>query len=100
MNDLISIIEKKINISVPKTKIPYSFGIIVGYFFDFINLFLNKKTIISSVRIKKFCATTQFCSKEVRKVFEPPYSLYEGLNNTLENEFIKEKDDDIIFFTE
>lgn len=62
----------------------------------------RKKLSVSSVRIKKFCATTQFDAKAVRDAgFQPPYTLAEGLHNTLHYEFIdKDKDHDDIYVTE
>jgi hypothetical protein len=34
------------------------------------------------------------------KSFNPPYSLKEGLEKTLEHEFINPKKDDILFYSE
>ena len=52
------------------------------------------------MRVKKFCATTQFNANKVHSVFKAPYTLEEGLNNTLEHEFIDPQKDDILFFSE
>ncbi len=100
MKELVSLIEKKMNLSMPKFKIPFWLGMLVGYFYDFANFFLNKKSVISSVRVKKFCATTQFNAEKVNTVFKPPYTLLDGLNITLEQEFIVQKNDDIVFYSE
>ena len=100
MKELVSFIEKKMNLSMPKFKIPFWFGMLVGYLYDFANFFLNKKSVISSVRVKKFCATTQFNAEKVNTIFEPPYSLLDGLNITIEQEFIVKKNDDIVFYSE
>lgn len=100
MTELVSEIENKMNISVPKTKIPYWLGIIVGFGFDFISLITGKKFSISSVRVKKFCATTQFNASKVHSSFKAPYTLKEGLNFTLEHEFINPKEDEILFYSE
>ena len=101
MTDLVSVIENKMNISISKLKIPYWIGMIAGYGFDLIALILRKKLIVSSVRIKKFCATTQFDASNAHSVFSPPFTLKEGLDKTLEYDFIKSKDnDDVVFFSE
>ena len=100
MLELVSLIETKMNISIPKLKIPYFFGMLAGYGFDLVSLVFNKKFPVSSVRIKKFCATTQFDSSKVHKTFKKPYTLEEGLNMTLEHEFINTKEDDILFYSE
>jgi hypothetical protein len=88
------------NISVPKTKIPYFLGMFCGYSLDFLSLITGKKFSISSVRIKKFCATTQFNATKVHSSFNAPYTLKEGLNLTLEHEFLNPKEDEILFYSE
>ena len=100
MTELSSIIEQKMNISFPKVKIPYWVGMLGGYGFDFLALISRKNFSISSVRVKKFCATTQFDATKVHSTFKAPYTLEEGLNNTLEFEFINPKDDNILFYSE
>jgi GlcNAc-P-P-Und epimerase len=100
MNDLLDRIQHKLQINIPNFKIPYSLGLIAGYFFDFLNFLLNKKLPISSVRVKKFCATTQFNAKKAHSIFNAPFTLKQGLNFTLEHEFINPKDDDVLFYSE
>jgi len=100
MNELVSVIEDKMKLKVPKIKIPYWLGIICGFCFDLFSKLTRRKLTISSVRVKKFCATTQFDSKKLNKSFNAPYSLKEGLENTLEYEFINPKKDDILFYSE
>ena len=89
MQELVSIIEKKMNLKIPRIKIPYYLGMIFGYFFDLLAIILNKKLSISSVRIKKFCATTQFASSKSHKVFSPEYTIREGIVKTIDYEFKK-----------
>lgn len=61
----------------------------------------GKKYAISSVRVKKFCATTQFdASKVHHSGFNAPYTLSQGLDRTLKYEFVHEKKDDITFVSE
>ena len=100
MTELVSVIESKMQIYVPKSKIPYSLGILVGYVFDVIAFISSKKLSISSVRIKKFCATTQFNSEKAHSNFKAPYSLKQGLDKTLDYEFVNKKKNDILFFSE
>jgi nucleoside-diphosphate-sugar epimerase len=87
MLELSSIIESKMNLSVPKIRIPYWLGMLGGYGFDLLSLLIRKKLPISSVRVKKFCATTQFNSNKAHHSFKAPYTLKQGLENTLEYEF-------------
>ena len=88
-------------IKVPKIKIPYWIGVLGGYVFDFFSIILRKNLSISSVRVKKFCATTQFDSSKVKSFFNPPFTLDESIDRTLENEFINPpKNDNIFFYSE
>lgn len=100
MTELTQLIEKKMNIKLSKKRIPFWVGMLIGYGFDFISLLLRKNLTVSSVRIKKFCATTQFDATKVHNIFNAPYTLKEGLDKTLEHEFINSKQDDILFFSE
>lgn len=100
MSELSSIIESKMNLSIPKTRIPYWLGMLGGYGFDLLALLSRKKLSISSVRVKKFCATTQFDATKAHSIFKAPFSLEEGLNKTLEFEFINPKEDDMLFYSE
>lgn len=100
MNELTQLIEKKMNIKIPKERIPFWIGMLAGYGFDLISLLSRKNLSVSSVRIKKFCATTQFDSSKVHNIFKAPYSLREGLDKTLEHEFINTKEDEVLFYSE
>jgi GlcNAc-P-P-Und epimerase len=67
-------------------RIPYSLGILGGYFFDILSKVTGRKYSISSVRIQKFCATTQFSSVHVDQTgFKPKFSLNEGLEITMKS---------------
>ena len=71
------------------------------YCFDALTFVTRKKLPISSVRIKKFRATTQFDStKAMSSGFVPPYTLKEGLSRTLEFEFVHPREDAIEFVSE
>jgi len=100
MVELTQIIEEKMKIKLPSIKISYFLGMLGGYGFDLFSLITNKKTSISSVRVRKFCAITQFNAKKAHKSFVPPYTLKEGLDITLEHEFINPKEDEILFYSE
>ena len=100
MIELTQLIEKKTEIKIRKEKIPYWIGMLVGYGFNIVSLISGKKLSISSVRIKKFCATTQFDSSKVHNVFNAPYSLGDGLDRTLDYEFINKNSVDTLFYSE
>ncbi len=101
MNELIDVVGKSLGRKIPSIKIPYILGMCGGYCFDAISKICRKKLSISSVRIKKFCATTQFDATKIHDSgFTPPYALHEGLTRTINFEFLHEKTDDITFVTE
>jgi len=100
MNELVAIVEKKMKLNIPKIKIPYWIGMLGGFWFDFFSKITGKKFTVSSVRVKKFCATTQFEANKIHSVFSPPYTLEKGLKQTVEHEFINKQEDDILFYTE
>lgn len=101
MNDLVSQVEKSLDKKIPSIQIPYGIGMLGGLCFDLISKVSGKKFAVSSVRVKKFCATTQFdASKAHNCGFKAPFSLYEGLHNTLHYEFIAPKEDAITFESE
>ena len=83
MVELTQMIEEKLKIKLPSFKIPYLLGMMGGYCFDLIAVLSGEKFSISSVRVQKFCATTQFDASKVHSVFNSPYTLKEGLNKTL-----------------
>jgi nucleoside-diphosphate-sugar epimerase len=77
---------------IPAIPIPRSLGLAVGYCFDALSKLTGRKMTISSVRMKKFCAVTQFdATKAFATGFHPPYTLKEGLARTLNHEFGKRK---------
>ena len=101
MNELVGHVEKVMNIKIPSRHFPYKLGIMGGYAFDALAFVTQKKLAISSVRVKKFCATTKFNSNKMLSTgFLPPFSLKEGLRRTLEFEFLHPIDDGIIFQSE
>jgi hypothetical protein len=58
-------------------------------FFDVLAFITRKKLPISSVRVKKFCATTKFDAQAAHSSgFQAPYSLGEGLEQKLKYEFL------------
>ena len=101
MNDLVALVEKVLKKNIPSTHFPYWMGMMGGYCFDILAKITGKKFAVSSVRVKKFCAVTQFDStKAMSSGFVPPYTLQEGLARTLEFEFVHPKPDAIEFVSE
>lgn len=102
MKSLLSVIEKSLNKKIPSVRIPVLLGYLGGFGFDMLAFVTRKKLAISSVRVKKFVATTQFDATRVHSSgFKAPYTLEEGLDRTLNYEFVQERSEgDQVFYTE
>jgi len=101
MNELVAHVSIVLKKHIPSTHFPLWLGMLGGYCFDILAFITRKKMTISSVRVRKFCATTEFdATKAHSSEFVAPYSLKEGLARTLEFEFIHESSDGITFISE
>lgn len=101
MNQLVAEVEASLNKKIPSAHLPYSVGMLGGYCFDLLSKITGKKFAISSVRVKKFCATTQFDATKVHNSgFVAPYTLSQGLDRTLQYEFVSLDKDNITFSSE
>ena len=102
MTSLLDVIEKNLNKKIPSIRIPVWLGFLGGYGFDFLAFVTRKKLAVSSVRVKKFVATTQFDASKVHSSgFKAPFTLEEGLDRTLNYEFVQQRsEDDEVFYTE
>lgn len=90
MNKLVSEVDKVLGRSGSTIQVPYFMGLLIGYSFDILAKLLRKKLSISSVRVRKFCATTQFdAMKTFSTGFKPIYSLEESINKTIVYEFLE-----------
>jgi nucleoside-diphosphate-sugar epimerase len=101
MNELVAQVEKSLSKHIPSAHFPYWLGMLGGFGFDVFSFVTRKKFSVSSVRVKKFCATTQFdATKAHTSGFKAPFTLSEGLHNTLHYEFIDPAKDEITFMSE
>jgi GlcNAc-P-P-Und epimerase len=102
MNSLLAVIEKSLNKNIPSIRVPVWIGYLGGYGFDLLALITRKNLKVSSVRVKKFVATTQFDATKVHSSgFTAPFTLEEGMERTLNYEFVQERsNDDQVFYTE
>lgn len=101
MNTLISEVRKtlfgKTNIGL---RLPSFVGIALGYVADLASIMMRKSLPLSSIRVKKFMATTQFSSSVNNTNFVAPFSLEEGLARTIRYEFMEDNSDKRTFETE
>ncbi|QHM71580.1 NAD-dependent epimerase/dehydratase family protein [Mixta intestinalis] len=90
MNELTTIITRSLGKKESNIRIPYFIGLLGGYVFDLLSKIMRREFPVSSIRVKKFCARTQFSSKNIgRYDFIPPVSLEKGIADTVKNEFSK-----------
>lgn len=91
MNSLVSLVRKvlfnKKNVGI---RLPKCIGLFIGYLADFLAKLTGKTLPISSIRVKKFMATTKFKSSVSNTGFVPPISLEEGLKKTIYYEFLED----------
>jgi len=101
MNSLVSQIRsllfKKNNVGI---RLPKFLAIFLGYIADLFSILFKVTLPVSSIRIKKFIKTTQFSSSYKPDKFKAPFSLEEGLQNTVKYEFIDENDKNLSFETD
>jgi GlcNAc-P-P-Und epimerase len=79
--------------------LPYALGLGAGYAFDMAAWATRRSFPISSIRVRKFCATTQFATSIAETGFEAPVSLEEGLRRTVRHEFLEDHRDERVFVT-
>jgi len=83
--ELVNLVYARIGKQKTAVKIPYWIGFMGGLTFDILAKITGRKFSVSSVRIKKFCATTQFSAdKVINSGFKAPYTLKEGLERTID----------------
>lgn len=91
MNELVQVARKAL---FEKTgvglRLPAFIGILIGKGFDVLAWLMRRPMPVSSIRVKKFMATTQFSSAVQETGFEAPYTLAEGLEKTLQYEFLED----------
>ena len=82
-------------------RLPYWLGVILGKMADLVSALTGKNLPVSSIRVKKFASSTEFNSaKSNLDQFEAPISLSQGIERTLQSEFISPNPHQEIFYTE
>jgi nucleoside-diphosphate-sugar epimerase len=88
--ELVDYVGKVLGKRIPTLRVPYWLGMLGGYGFDVLSKIVGKKLAVSSVRVRKFCAVTQFDASKVSELgFRPAFALEEGLDRTLKYEFVQ-----------
>ena len=101
MNALVATVRERLKTAKgAEFRLPYALGLGAGYAFDFAAWATKRKFPISSIRVRKFCATTQFATSIAETGFEAPVSLPEGLRRTVQHEFLEDHRDQWVFVSE
>lgn len=102
MNELASIVRQKLKGKAGVgPRVPHWFGVILGYGADLVARVIGQDLIVSSIRVKKFTASTEFGSaKSQLDNFVAPFDLVDGINRTLNSEFLNPDPHREIFYTE
>ena len=102
MNELVSQVRGKLKgKSGVGPRLPYWLGLVLGYTADLLAKFSGKDLPVSSIRVRKFASSSDFQSAKTElDNFIAPFRLSDGLNRTLESEFISPEPNREIFFTE
>ncbi len=82
-------------------RLPYWIGMLLGYAADAVAKLSGKNLPVSSIRVKKFTSSTEFrTAKASLDNFQAPFLLSQGVERTLQSEFILPDANREIFFTE
>ena len=102
MNELVCQVRSQLNgKDSVGIRIPCWVGFLFGRMADMVTKLTGKNLPISSIRIKKFIASTEFKSaKHKLDGFNAPFDLATGINNTLASEFINRRPNQEVFYTE
>ncbi|HUZ17141.1 MAG TPA: NAD-dependent epimerase/dehydratase family protein [Spirochaetia bacterium] len=96
MNELVALVKRRLGQSERiGLRIPYALGYAGGLALDGVARLTRRELPISAIRVKKFCATTQFRSSTIAGTgFIPPVSLRAGLDRTIDYELLGGRDRD------
>jgi nucleoside-diphosphate-sugar epimerase len=101
MNILVSKVREQMNKgSGTGFRVPYLFGLLMGYTADIVSLISGRNLPVSSIRVKKFCSSSSFRMTKKPSGFKPQFSLYDAIFHTLNEEFYKQESVNEIFFSE
>ena len=94
MNTLIRMVRGEMGVvGAGRIRISYPVGMAIGYLLDLAAAVTRRSLPVSSVRVRKFCATTQFDSAMAETGFVAPVPLADGLKKTVRYEFVEGHDD-------
>lgn len=81
-------------------KVPFVIGYFIGKLFDLIAMISGKRFLISSIRIRKFCANSVYSTAIEETGFISPVPLEKALEKTVHYEFLESHKLDNFFYSE
>jgi nucleoside-diphosphate-sugar epimerase len=81
-------------------RLPFAMGFLIGKCFDLVAAMTGKKFVISSIRVKKFCANSVYSTAIDKTGFVPPVPLEQALSQTVRYEFVESHEHEGVFYTE
>lgn len=101
MNELVASVNQILGRpKVNRFRLPFAIGYSIGLIFDMAASISGKRFAISSIRVKKFCANSEFNTSIAKTGFTPPVSLENSLEKTIRYEFIESHDEKDVFYSE
>jgi len=101
MNQLIDYVKNILGHSEKtRFRLPFFLGLLIGRIFDFFSIILRRPFMISSIRIKKFCANSVYSTSIEKTGFISPVPLEKALEQTICYEFIEKHSDKTLYFSE
>lgn len=81
-------------------RLPYFFGLLIGYLGDAFTRVTGKKLPVSSIRVKKFCSSSEFNCGRRPQGYVAKHRLEDAISRTIDAEFLHPDPKREIFFTE
>lgn len=81
-------------------RLPGWLRILAGQGFDALAAITGKKFPVSSIRVRKFIATTAFSTSINEASFEPSCEVMQGIERTLQHEFLEDHRSERLFYSE
>jgi nucleoside-diphosphate-sugar epimerase len=102
MNELVAIANRVLGRPARRRAYcPYLIGYTGGLLVDLLSKVTGRNYPVSSIRVKKFCSTTQFAAPKLEPSgFVPPVDLRDAIEQTIRYEFLEDHPDQNLFETE
>ena len=81
-------------------RLPYFFGLLIGYLGDAFTSVTGKKLPVSSIRVMKFCSSSEFNCGALPQGYAAKHRLEDAILRTIAAEFLHPDPSREIFFTE